>query len=590
MIRISGLCLFLVSILWTTGRLQAEESARAAFSQLLDEAWEFELREDPLLATQSGDHRYNDLLPHMSLADVARRQQVRQGFLDRLAEIDRDQLSPSEQVDYAIFARKLTDAKQEFRFQSHLTPVSNRSGLHTRFPDLPKRVPLKTTDDYENYIARLGGFTAYVAGHIELMRSGLRNDVTQPAVIFDSFRGPLEAQVVDDPTASVLYEPLKALPSTVPEADHDRLRAGAREAIATSVVPGFRRLLQFMEQEYVPHCRGSIGASGLPEGREFYRYRTRHFTTLDISPEEVHQIGLREVARIRGEMEEIIRAVGFAGDFAAFTEKLRTDPQFYAQTEEEFLQHVALILKRMDGRLPELFGLLPRTPYGLKPIPDYIAPQATAAYYMPPTGDGTKAGIYYLNTYDLPSRPLYTAEALALHEAVPGHHLQSTLQQEIENLHGYRKQHWITAFGEGWALYAERLGLEVGFYEDPYSDFGRLTMEIWRACRLVVDTGLHYFGWTRAQAIEYLHENSAMSLLNIRSEVDRYIGWPGQALAYKMGELKIRDLRAEAEGQLAERFDVRSFHDVVLGSGCVPLDVLQENVQAWIERQQMLTE
>jgi uncharacterized protein (DUF885 family) len=332
----------------------------------------------------------------------------------------------------------------------------------------------------------------------------------------------------------------------------------------------------------VPSARGSIGASALPDGRDFYRHRVRKYTTLDITPEEVHQTGLAEVARIRAEMQEIMRQVEFDGDFAEFVEYLRNEPKFYAETPEGLMKEAALILKRIDGKLPELFGRLPRMPYGLREIPAYIAPRTTSAYYQPPTGDGTRAGFYNLNTFNLKSRPLYALESLSLHEAVPGHHLQIALQQELEDLPNFRRFGGATAFVEGWALYAERLGLECGFYTDPYSDFGRLSMEMWRACRLVVDTGMHYLGWTREQAVEFMAANSAESIHNIEAEIDRYIGWPGQALAYKIGELKIRELRARAEAELGEKFDVRAFHDAVLGGGSVPLDVLEQQIEAWI--------
>ncbi|MCH7750889.1 MAG: DUF885 domain-containing protein, partial [Planctomycetes bacterium] len=397
----------------------------------------------------------------------------------------------------------------------------------------------------------------------------------------------VDAQITDDPESSLLYAPFKEFPASIPAGEHDRLRVAAREAISTSVVPGYRRFRRFMEEEYVPGARDSVGISAVPGGREFYRHRVRRYTTLDLTPEEVHQTGLAEVKRIRTEMDQIIRRLEFDGDFAAFTKFLREDPQFYASSSDELLKEVSLVLKKMDGQLPTLFSRLPRLPYGLREVPEYIAPRTTAAYYQRPTGDGTKAGFYYMNTYNLKSRPLYTVEALSLHEAVPGHHLQIALQQEMEELPNFRRYGGFTAFIEGWALYAERLGLEVGFYEDPYSDFGRLTMEIWRACRLVVDTGIHYNGWTRQRAIDYLHSNSAMSLHNIRAEVDRYITWPGQALAYKTGEMKIRELRQQAEAKLGERFDIRAFHDVVLGSGGVPLDVLEANVKAWVDANSM---
>jgi uncharacterized protein (DUF885 family) len=562
-------------------------TASDEFAKLLDDSWEFGLAENPLFATEVGDHRADDKLPKVSLADSERRNAVDKKFLERLEAIDRGELSPTEQVNYDIFGRGLREGLQEHEFQTHLMPVSDRWGFHIEFPELPRNLSLNTAQDYENYIARLRGFEDYAAGHVELMREGVRRGITVPSVIMQRYTEPLDAQIVDDPTKSVLYAPFEEFPDTVPESEHERLRTEAKAAIAESVVPGYRRFLEFMRDEYVPNCRGTIAASALPNGRDYYRFCAKRYTTVDdLTPEEIHAIGLAEVARIRAEMEQLIRDVGFEGDFAAFTEMLRTDPKFYAKSSEELIEQTSTILKRMDGELPKLFGKLPRMPYGVREVPEFIAPQATFAYYQRPTGDGTRAGFFYINTYNLPQRPLYMLEALSLHEAVPGHHLQIALQQEIEDVPEFRKYNGFTAFVEGWALYAERLGLESGFYEDPYSDFGRLTMEMWRACRLVVDTGMHYLGWTREQAIEFMRENSAMSDHEIRAEVDRYIGWPGQALAYKIGELKIRELRAEAERELGDDFDVRKFHDVVLGSGSVPLEVLETNVRTWIERQQ----
>lgn len=561
------------------------ETASQAFAALLDETWEWGLRQYPLFATQAGDHRYDDQLGQVSLAAEHDRLEARRGFLARLKAIDRSALAPDEQVSYDIFARQLGDDIRGAEFRTYLTPITDRWGFHVEFPELRRNMPLATVKEYENYIARLRGFSAYADGHIELMRAGIEADITLPAVIMRRYAEPLEAQIVNDPTESLLYEPLREFPSTVPESDRERLRAEARSAIAENVVPGYRRFLAFMRDEYVPHCRETIAASDLPDGREFYRWCVRRHTTVDISPEEVHALGLSEVARIRAEMDDVIREVGFDGDFAAFAQFLRTDPQFYAKTPDDLLKDVSLILKHADGQLPKLFGRLPRMPYGVRQVPEFIAPQSTAAYYQPPTGDGRQAGFFYVNTYDLPGRPLYMLEALSLHEAVPGHHLQLALQQELHNLPKFRQFAGFTGYIEGWALYSERLGLEMGCYQDPYSNFGRLTMEIWRANRLVVDTGIHYLGWTRQQAIDFMRQNSAAPLHDIRAEVDRYIGWPGQALAYKIGELKIRQLRAAAESRLGERFDVRAFHDVVLGSGAVPLDVLEDNVHAWIDEQ-----
>ena len=563
------------------------ETATGEFAALVERMWQFQLEQDPLFATSVGEHRYNDRLPAVSRADSERRNAAQVAFLERLDQILRDQLSANDRINYDILHRQITDGLAEFAFGSHFMPITQRSGFHIWFPELPRDIPLNTLIDYENYIARLRAFGDYADGHIGLMREGIAAERVLPAIALEGWSQAIDAQITDDPESSLLYVPFKEFPATIFAGEHDRLRVAAREAISTSVVPGYRRFRRFMEEEYVPGARDSVGISAVPGGREFYRHRVRRYTTLALTPEEVHQTGLAEVKRIRTEMDQIIRRVEFDGDFAAFTKFLREAPQFYASSSEELLKEVSLVLKKMDGQLPTLFSRLPRLPYGLREVPEYIAPRATAAYYQRPTGDGTKAGFFYMNTYNLKSRPLYTIEALSLHEAVPGHHLQIALQQEMEELPNFRRYSGFTAFIEGWALYAERLGREVGFYEDPYSDFGRLTMEIWRACRLVVDTGIHYNGWTRQRAIDYLHNNSAMSLHNIRAEVDRYITWPGQALAYKTGEMKIRELRQQAEAKLGERFDIRAFHDVVLGSGGVPLDVLEANVKAWVDASSM---
>ncbi len=564
---------------------KADDSAEARFRKLTKEAWEFDLQEDPLFATWVGDQRYNDRLPRESLADQQRRLAAKRKLLEQLGEIDRDELPRATQVDYDIFRLLVENTVAEYEFESYLTPITNRSGFHISFPELRREVPLATAADYENYVQRLAAFEQYVADHIELMRAGIEKGQVLPGIVLEGYQGAIEPHIVDDPTRSLLYEPFTKFPDSIPASERERLAKAGEAAIAESVVPGYRKFLTFLEREYVPAARGSIGASALPNGRAFYRYRVRKFTTLDLTPEEVHQIGLDEVKRIRAEMETVMRKTGFEGDFAAFLNHLRTDSQFYADSPEELMQHVALILKRMDGELPRLFGRLPRTPYGLRPVPDYIAPRTTSAYYQQPTGDGRQAGFYYINTFNLKSRPLYEMEALSFHEAVPGHHLQLALQQEMDDMPEFRRFASFTAFVEGWGLYAERLGLEVGFYQDPYSDFGRLTFEMWRACRLVVDTGMHYLGWTRQQAIDFLAENTALSMHNIEAEVDRYISWPGQALAYKIGELKIRELRHKAEEQLGDRFDVRAFHDMILGSGSVPLGVLEENAARWIDEQ-----
>jgi uncharacterized protein (DUF885 family) len=561
-------------------------SADADFKALYEAIWVYELDENPLFATSVGDHRANDKLPKVSVADIVRRHEHDLKSQEQLLAIDRAALSRANQVNYDILVRQIREGLVEYDFQSHLTPITNLRGFHTEFPELRREVPLKNLKDYENYIARLQAFDAYAGGHIEILRAGIAAQKTLPAVILIGYEPTIETHIVDDPERSLLYEPLVKFPTGVPESEHARLREAAKAAIRDSVVVGYKRFRDFMKSEYVPASRGSISISALPGGRDYYRHRVRKFTTLDVTPEEVHQRGLAEVARIRGEMEAIREKVKFEGDLVAFFEHLRTDPKFYVSTPEDLMKETSAILKRMDGELPTLFGKLPRMPYGLRPVPDYVAPRMPSAYYQQPAGDGTRAGFFYINTYNLKGRPLYELEALACHEAVPGHHLQIALQQEMTDLPNFRRYSDVTAFIEGWGLYSERLGLEAGFYTDPYSDFGRLSMEMWRACRLVVDTGMHYFDWTREQAIRYMQENSAESLHNIEAEIDRYIGWPGQALAYKMGELKIRELRAHAEKQLGDRFDVRAFHDAVLGGGAVPLDVLEKQIDAWIAEQQ----
>ncbi|MCP4190403.1 MAG: DUF885 domain-containing protein [Planctomycetaceae bacterium] len=570
----------------STATTSPAQTANETLLSLGQEIWEFRLRQNPLFATSSGDRRFDDQLPTISEANSLTTQAVYRKFQERLRQICEDDLSATHQINFEILERFLATEIAETEFGAHLIPITNREGFHISFPDLRRRMPLKTVQDFENYIARLRGFKDYSAGHIQLMRQGLKLGLTLPSVVLQRFRDPIEIHLVKNAEDSLFYEPLKNLPVSIPQAERTRLQAAAQDAIQNSIVPGYAAFLEFMASEYVPGARGTIGASALPDGRAFYRHRVQRFTTLELSPEEVHQIGLSEVKRIRAEMQAVIVGVEFTGTLADFIKHLRNSPQFQPTSAEQLMSKTSSILKRMDGELPKLFRRLPRTPYGLKKIPDYIAPQTTSAYYMPPPGDGTRAGFYYLNTYDLKSRPLYNLQALSLHEAVPGHHLQIALQQEMADVPPYRRFASFTAFVEGWALYAERLGLEVGFYEEPYSNFGRLTFEMWRACRLVVDTGIHYFGWTRQQAINFMAENTALSLHDIRSEVDRYIAWPGQALGYKIGELKIRELRAHAEKELGDSFDIREFHDALLLQGSVPLDVLSQQIDAWIRNTQ----
>jgi uncharacterized protein (DUF885 family) len=565
--------LFMISCISEDDRLQ----------NLFDDHWEYSLQENPLFATNQGDHRFNDKMPESGLAGMERHYEEATEFLDRLNRVNRDALIEESKLNYDIFRIQLENDIKAYELNGHLLPLNGWWDYHATFADLANRVPLESVTDYENYLSRLEEFDEYNEGYIERMRQGLEIGFVRPKAVFDDYSASIEALIAETPEESRLYEPFLSLPSGFGDDDRERLVEGAKRVISDVVNPGFERLVRFLKEEYIPGAADSPGITSVPGGDEYYSWLVRMYTTMEITPDEVHQIGLDEVARIRGEMMEIVNESGFGDDFDGFVEFLRTDPQFYAETPGELMEKTALVLKTMDGKLPELFKTLPRLPYGIRPVPDYLAPRTATAYYSRGNADGTSAGYYAVNTYDLKSRPLYEVTALSLHEAVPGHHLQIALQQELENLPDFRSVAGFTAYVEGWALYSERLGIETGMYEDAYQNFGRLSYEMWRALRLVVDTGIHSMGWSREESVDYMARNSALSLHNIRSEVNRYIFWPGQALAYKMGEIKIRELRERAEQQLGDDFSLREFHDVVLLSGSVPLNVLENNVNWWIE-------
>ena len=569
----------------TSSEPRAGTGTTSKLNQLIADQWEAWMHWDPLFATSCGDHRFNDRLPDAGEQHYVSWRAQLAGFRQRLQTIERGALPPADRLNLDIFARMLDFEIAGLDYHGYRLPISKAGGFHMYFPDLFLFSPFGTVHDYENFLARLEALPRYFDESFELMRLGLRTGFVPPRVTLEGVNKSLQAHIVEDPASSVFFKPFEQIPASISEVDSQRLAAAAENVIRGSVVPAYRTLLQFLETEYVPGSRDGVAASDLPDGHAFYQDRIRYFTTLDLTPEAVHATGQSEVKRIRLDMETVIRKTGFKGSFREFIDFLRSDPRFYVTTPEALLEKTALVLKRMDGELPRLFKTLPRLPYGIREIPAFSAPGNTAAYYQPGTGDGSVAGNYYVNTYDLASRPVYEIEALSLHEAVPGHHLQIALQQELRDLPPFRRFAGFTSFVEGWALYSERLGLEVGFYQDPYSDFGRLSYEMWRACRLVVDTGMHALGWTRQQAIDFMAENTSSTLLNITNEVDRYIAWPGQALAYKLGELKIRELRAWAEKELGAKFNLREFHDVLLLSGAVPLDVLESSVRDWVAGQ-----
>jgi prolyl oligopeptidase len=538
------------------------EGAGTVLHALFDREWESTLQESPTLASSLGDRRYNHLWPDVSLAAIERRHQRRLGVLTQLDEIDYNALSDEDKINYTLFRRQ-----HEVGVEGH---------------ELADRLRFTTLKDYQDWIGRLRSFSAYMDQTLALMREGARSGVIHPRVIMERVTDQVAAQIVEDPTQSMFFKPFKTIPESFPQDVQNQLIAEAAQAISQSVIPAFRRFHIFFAREYLPKCPARVGAWQLPRGQEMYAHFARLYTTTKLTPEEIHNIGLMEVQRIRAEMEKIIKQVEFRGTFQQFLEFLRTDPQFYYSDPQELLVAYRAFSKQVDPELVKLFKTLPRMPYGVKPIPDHIAPDTTTAYYSRPAADGSRAGTYFVNLYKPEVRPKYEIEALSIHEAVPGHHLQIALAMELGDLPAFRRFGGYTAFVEGWGLYSESLGGEMGFYQDPYSKFGQLTYEMWRAVRLVVDTGMHSMQWSRQQAIDYFKANAAKTEHDIVNEIDRYVGWPGQALAYKIGELKIKELRARAQGELGEKFDIREFHDVVLGSGAVTLDILEANVNAWI--------
>jgi len=538
-------------------------------------------RADPLTATADGQHGFDDRLPSVTPAAQAQRRETDRALLQRLRAIDRTGLSAREQVSYELFEFMVAQRVTLAAYRDWRAPLNSDSGFHADVLFMHELADPRTPADYRRYLARLRDLPRYFDENIANMRQGLRDGFTLPAEILEGISVVIAGEQFSRPEDCPLYRPFVTFPTTVPAAERAELAAAGRAAIAEAVIPTYARFQRFFEREYRPHARSSLGASALPDGDAYYRDLVRYYTTLpDATPEAIHETGLAEVARIRGEMETIIREVDFQGSFAEFLAHLRSDPKFYATTPEQLLREAAWLSKEVDGRLPAFFGRLPRTPYGVRAVPEQLAPNYTGGRYNPGPLGG--AGEYWVNTYALNTRPVYVLPALTLHEAVPGHHLQGALARELTDVPTFRLNFYPHAFGEGWALYAEKLGQEIGLYRTPYQHFGRLTYEMWRASRLVVDTGLHSKGWTRQQALDYLSAHTALSSHEIRTEVDRYIGWPGQALAYKVGELKIVQLRRRAEDALGARFDIRAFHDAVLENGGVTLPALERRIDALI--------
>lgn len=554
------------------------------FATLLTEAWEWQLAEYPVFASRLGDRRRNDQWQDLSLAAFTRRHEDQQAFLRRLRAIDSAALTTDDQLNYDLFRRELENGIDGHQYKNYLMPMSQRGGVQS-LESTAETVRLATVEDYEDWLARMAGVEKIIEQTMKLQEEGRKSGYMPPKILMERIPDQIGSQLVEDPGNSPFFIAFAEMPDAINETDQERLRQMAKDLIDESIVPAYRRFSRYFNDTYLPASRDSIGASSLPNGEAFYEYRTQSFTTTSMTPDEIHRLGLNEVKRIRGEMQLIIDELEFDGDFADFLHFLRTDSQFYYDTSEELFDGYLAVSKRIDPELVKLFGRLPRIPYGLRPIPDNIAPDTTTAYYNQPAADGSRPGYYYVNLYRPEVRPKYEMEVLSVHEAVPGHHLQISLQMELEETPEFRKYIDFTAFTEGWGLYSESLGYELGLYKDPYSHFGALTYDMWRAVRLVVDTGMHYKGWTRQQAIDFFMSNAAKTETDIVNEIDRYISWPGQALAYKIGQLKMLELRRKCEGALGDDFDIKAFHDEMLGAGALPMEILETRMNRWLAEQ-----
>jgi len=567
-------------------RAQEQENAGAEFDALQREYWERQLNEFPELSTWTGDNRYNDRFTDLSLEAVDRRKADERRLLERARSIDRSQLSVQDQLSHALLLWELELAVRAQRFPPVML-LNQIWGPQLMFPQLVSVTPFRAADDYRNYLKRLSAFPLYLEQATGLLRLGIQLGWVQPKEPLHGVPDQIQGQLVPDIDQNALYAPFRRMPEAIPEAECEQLKSAARRYIADDVFPALAKFRDFVLGTYLPAGDRPTAASSLPDGEAYYAHCVYEHTTSDLTPSDIHRIGLNEVARIRAEMNSVLQQTGFKGSLQEFGSFLRSDPRFYYTKAEDLVTAYRDIAKRADAELPKLFAELPRTPYGVRAFPDYEAPSQTTAQYYPGAADGSRAGYFMVNTYRLDMRPTFEMEALTLHEAVPGHHLQIARAQELRHLPDFRRNASYTAYVEGWALYAESLGSDMGFYTDPYSRFGQLTYEMWRACRLVVDTGLHQLGWTRQQAIDYLQENTAKTEQDIAVEVDRYIVWPGQALAYKIGELKIKELRVKAERELSSRFDLRRFHNALLDNGALPLAILEREMEAWIAAQRV---
>ena len=553
------------------------------FLDLLDNEFAKSIEDNPIYASYMGDLRFNTLWPDYSIEKINKDHEHTLKVIEELEMMSVDNFSDENKLNYRLFVDGYKYSAEKHQYQIHLLPFSHRGGIQLQH-ETAESLPLRNFQQYMDWISRLEKIDDVIDQYIALANQGIENQIMPPKVLMTRVLNQIKLQNVDSYSNSPFYDAFEILPNTISDEEQKQIRQQAQITIADVVIPSYVKLLNFFEKSYYPNCRDTIGISDIENGAQYYELIARQFTTTELTPDEIHNIGLKEVSRIKNEMFKIMDQVQWNGTFDEFLNFLRTDSQFYFETSEELFTEYLATSKRIDPLMVKLFKNLPSMPYGLKPIPMESAPDTTTAYYQRPAADGSRAGYYYVNLYMPEVRPKYEIEALSLHEAMPGHHLQIAYTMELD-LPNFRKYGGYTAFVEGWGLYAESLGEDLGMYKDPYSKFGQLTYEMWRAVRLVVDTGMHYKGWSRQQAIEYFLDNAAKTKQDVINEIDRYINWPGQALAYKIGELKIKELRAISENKLGDRFDIKEFHHEVLRHGGIPLYVLEENINSWINQQ-----
>ena len=548
------------------------------FQQLLNDHWINANKEQIFFRKDPDAFRMNGKLPSFSKAAEKRREDYNQSLLNKLDKIDLSKLSTKEQVSYRLFKYERQTEAKSYQQLDRFYPMNIYAGFHSYFAGAPANMSFLTAKDYDNYLVSLADFPRYNQEHIDNLSEAIAQGHTHYCESFKNYDKSISKHIVNDINESNFYQPLLNIPSRISASDKASYQNKAAKLISEKVIPEYQKFYDFFTKEYMTNCRQEVGISPLKNGEEYYQYLIEFYTTTSMSADEIHTLGLNEVSRIRKEMEVIIKEVNFKGDFKDFIKFLRTDPQFYTDQPRDLIEKASYIARKMAAQLPKWFSILPRSTFDIKPAPN------GGAYYVASDGSGTTSGTYFIDTQDLKSQPLYTLEALTFHEAEPGHHMQSAIAQEVD-MPEFRKTLYHAAFGEGWGLYSERLGKEIGFYQDPYSDFGRLTYEAWRACRLVVDTGMHSMGWSREKAIAYLSKNTGLSLAEVNNQIDRYITWPAQALSYKIGELKIRELRKLAEDKLGSKFDIRTFHDQMLANGSLPLELLEELTNDWINEQ-----